>query len=133
MTRRKTVLATGVFDLLHVGHVRFLRESRERGGPGARLVVVIARDRTVFERKGRLPILPEDQRREVVASLRCVDKAILGHAKFDMPGVLKEVKPDMVCVGYDQNEIKTSLQNLIRREELQLRVVQIQRFGRGNI
>lgn len=93
----------------------------------------MARDRTVFERKGRLPILPEDQRRQIVASLRCVDKAILGHIKFDMLAVLKEERPDVVSVGYDQNEIKTSLEKLIRREKLQLRVVQIRKFGTGNI
>jgi FAD synthetase len=133
MTPRKTVLATGVFDILHLGHIRFLRESRKKGGPGAKLVVVIARDRTVFNRKGRSPIMPESQRREIVASLKYVDKVVLGHAKLDMLGVLREEKPDIVCVGYDQREIKSSLEKLVRKEKLRLRVVQIGRFGLGGL
>jgi FAD synthetase len=131
MTSRKTVLATGVFDILHLGHIRFLRESRKKGGPGAKLVVVIARDETVLNRKGRPPIMPEGQRRQMVASLKYVDKAVLGHAKLDMLGVLREEKPDIVSVGYDQREIKASLEKLIRKEKLPLRVVQIGRFGQG--
>jgi FAD synthetase len=131
MTSRKTVLATGVFDILHLGHIRFLRESRKKGGPRAKLVVVIARDKTVLKRKGRPPIMPEGQRRQMVASLKYVDKAVLGHAKLDMLGVLREEKPDIVSVGYDQRGIKASLEKLIRKEKLPLRVVQIGRFGQG--
>jgi FAD synthetase len=129
LARRKIVLATGVFDLLHLGHVRFLVESKRRGGPGARLVVVVARDQTVFNRKGRRPILPEHQRRELVASLRAVDSAILGHQNLDMLGILEEVKPDIICVGYDQQEIKRSVKTLIKNARLHILVVQIPKFG----
>jgi len=125
----KTVLATGVFDLLHLGHVRFLEESKRRGGPGARLVVVVASDRTVLLRKGRKPILPEQQRRELVSSLRAVNKAILGHEKLDMHGILSEVKPDIICVGYDQQEIKRSAKSLLKSEGLRIPIVQIPKFG----
>ena len=133
MTRRKKVLATGVFDILHHGHLRFLQESKKSGGPRARLVVVIARDKTVFNRKGHKPIMPERQRREIVAALKPVYRAILGHPNLDMLGVLEEVKPDVVCVGYDQQEIKASLNKLVRKEKLRLRVVQIPKFGQGPI
>jgi FAD synthetase len=129
LAHRKVVLATGVFDLLHLGHVRFLEESKRRGGPGARLVVVVASDKTVFRRKGRKPILPEDQRRELVASLRTVDRAILGHDNLDMRGTLKEVKPDIICVGYDQQEIKKSARSVLKREGLEIPIVQIPEFG----
>jgi FAD synthetase len=129
LAHRKVVLATGVFDLLHLGHVRFLEESKKRGGPGARLVVVVASDKTVLRRKGRKPILPEDQRRELVASLRAVDRAILGNENLDMLGTLKQVKPDMICVGYDQREIKKSAKSILKRERLEIPVVQIPKFG----
>jgi FAD synthetase len=131
MRQRQTVLATGAFDLVHLGHIKFLQESKKKGGPGARLVVVIARDSTVLERKGSLPVIPEQARRDIVASLKPVNKAILGHPKFDMLGILREVKPDVVTVGYDQNEIKASLKRLIKRENLRIRVVQIRWFGPG--
>ena len=123
------MLATGVFDLLHLGHVRFLEESKKQGGPGAQLVVVVARDNTVLSRKGRKPILPENQRRELVASIRTVDRAILGHENFDMLAILREVKPDVICVGYDQQEIKKSVKSLLKREGLDIPLVQIPKFG----
>ena len=122
-------MATGVFDLLHLGHLRFLEESKKKGGPGSRLVVVVARDKTVYRRKGKGPIIPEDQRRELVAALRVVDRAILGREEIDLLGILKEIKPDIVCVGYDQDEIRAAVTNLIRKQELPIGVVRIRRFG----
>ena len=129
MHQRKTVLATGVFDLLHLGHLRFLEESKRSGGTGSRLVVVVARDKTVRRRKDKGPVYPEDQRRELVGALRVVDRAILGHEEFDLLGILKEVKPGVVCVGYDQREIGRAVARVIRQQGLPIRVVRIRRFG----
>lgn len=129
MPKRKIVLATGVFDLLHLGHLRFLTESKRKGGPESKLVVVVARDKTVRRRKGRGPIYPEDQRRKLVSALRVVDKAILGHEEFDLLGILNEVKPDIVCVGYDQKGIGGEVSDLIKKQRLPIRVVRIRRFG----
>jgi FAD synthetase len=125
----KTVLATGVFDLLHLGHLRFLEESKKKGGPRSKLVVVVARDKTVFRRKGKGPVIPEDQRRELVAALRVVDRAILGREEVDLLGILREVKPDIVCVGYDQDEIRAAVTRVIGKERLPIRVIRIRRFG----
>jgi FAD synthetase len=133
MARGRIILATGAFDLLHLGHVRFLEACKRKGGPGAKLIVVVARDKTVLSRKGRLPILPEDQRRELVGSLRVVDKAILGHAHLDLLGVLREVEPDIICVGHDQKQIKASVENLLREERLPIRVVKIPKFGHDGL
>jgi len=123
------VLATGVFDLLHLGHLRFLQESKRKGGLGSNLVVVVARDKTVFRRKGKGPVIPEDQRRELVGALRAVDRAILGREEIDLLGILKEVKPNIVCVGYDQDEIRTAVTRLITKQGLPIKVVRIRRFG----
>ena len=125
----KTVLATGVFDLLHLGHLRFLEESKRKGGPRSRLVVVVGRDKTVFRRKGKGPIIPEDQRRELVAALRVVDRAILGREEIDLLGILEEVKPDIVCVGHDQDEIRAAVTRLIRKQGLPIKVIRIRRLG----
>jgi FAD synthetase len=76
-----------------------------------------------------MPIVPEGQRRELVGSLRVVDKAILGHAHLDLLGILREVRPDIICVGYDQKQIKASVEKLLRMESLPIRVVQIPKFG----
>ncbi len=129
----KKVLATGVFDILHPGHIRFLEESKKQGGPGAHLVVVVARDKTVFKRKGRGPVLPESDRREIVSALKPVSRAILGHEEVDFLGVLQEVKPDIVCVGYDQKDIKTAVKRLVARQKLPIRVVQLAKFGKDGL
>lgn len=123
------VLATGVFDILHPGHLKFLEESKRKGGRGARLVVVVARDETVLDRKGRRPVLPENERRKLVQALRVVDRAILGHKRLDLLGVLREVKPKIVTVGYDQNQIKRAVRRAIEKEKLPIRVMQIRKFG----
>ena len=123
------MLATGVFDLLHLGHLRFLEESKRKGGPGSKLVVVVARDKTVLRRKGKGPLFPEDQRRELVAALRVVDRAILGREEIDLLGILQEVKPDLVCVGYDQDEIRAAVTQIINKQGLPIRVIRIRRFG----
>ena len=121
-----------MFDLLHPGHVKFLEASKKKGGPGARLFVVVARDKTVLKRKGRKPILSERQRVELVSSLKPVEKAFLGHENIDMLGILKEVKPDIVSVGFDQQEIKKSLLKVLKREGLHIPVAQIAKFdGKG--
>ncbi len=52
MVTMKTVLAAGVFDLLHYGHIRYLEEAKKTGGEGARLIVIVARDETVLRLKG---------------------------------------------------------------------------------
>jgi FAD synthetase len=123
------VLATGVFDLLHLGHLRFLEESKRQGGPRSKLVVVVARDKTASRRKGKGPVIPEDQRRELVAALRVVDRVILGREEIDLLGILNEVRPDIVCVGYDQDDIRVAVTRLIRKEGLPIKVVRIRRFG----
>jgi FAD synthetase len=129
LARGKIVLATGAFDLLHLGHIRFLEASKRKGGPSAKLVVVVARDKTVLNRKGQMPILPEDQRRELVGSLRVVDRAILGHTHLDLLGILSEVRPDIISVGYDQKQIRASVSKLLREQHLGIRLVQIPKFG----
>jgi FAD synthetase len=76
-----------------------------------------------------MPIVSEDQRRALVGSLRVVDRAILGHAHLDLLGILREVKPDIISVGYDQKRIKASVTRLLKEEHLDIRLVQIHKFG----
>jgi len=100
--RQTVVLASGVFDLLHLGHVKFLEEAKRMGGDNARLVVVIARDSTVEKNKGRKPVVPENERRMLVESLKVVDEAVLGLEDFDLGDVINTIKPDIIALGYDQ-------------------------------
>jgi rfaE bifunctional protein nucleotidyltransferase chain/domain len=97
-SRRKIVFANGVFDLLHVGHVRYLEAARAEGDL---LVVGINSDSSTRKLKGDgRPILTERARATLVAALRAVDYAVI----FDEPDVnslLKELEPDVHAKGTD--------------------------------
>ena len=127
--RRKIVLASGVFDLLHLGHVRFLEESKKAGGPNAELVVIVARDSTVKSRKGERPIMPENQRCALVSSLKVVDEAILGYEKFDIAKVVEKISPDVVAFGYDQQGMEKTVREYVEQRGLKIKVIRIGKFS----
>lgn len=124
-----TVLASGVFDLLHYGHIRYLEEAKRKGGPDSRLVVVVARDETVKKLKGRIPIIPEDQRRALVEALRTVDEALLGYEEMNLEAVIEKIRPNIVAVGYDEQDVECQTQNIAEEKGLTIRIVKIGRFG----
>jgi len=129
--KRRIVLASGVFDLLHLGHVRFLEAAKKTGGRGAKLVVVVARDNTVEKKKGRKPIMPESQRCALVASLKVADEAILGYEGFDMGKVIERIRPDVIALGYDSHMsgLEHSVRNAIKEKALKTRIVKIDKFS----
>jgi len=126
--KKKVVLASGVFDLLHLGHVKFLEEAKKAGGEEAELIVIIARDSTVEENKGRKPIMPENQRRALVESLKVVDEAVLGFEKFDLGHVIERVKPDVIALGYDQVDMEKDTRTYVDRHKLNVKVVRVDKF-----
>ncbi len=134
-SQKKIVLASGVFDLLHLGHVRFLEEAKKAGGSNAELIVIVARDRTVEQRKGRKPIVPESQRCALVASLRVVDKAILGYENFNMGEVIEKVKPDVIALGYDSHagSIEREVKDALTGKNLNIKVVKIGHFRQDEL
>jgi len=97
------VFTNGCFDLLHVGHVRYLEEARKQGDC---LVVAVNSDSSVRQIKGpERPIIAEEQRAEVVAALGCVDWVTI----FDEPDplvLIKLLKPDVLVKGGDWPEEK---------------------------
>ena len=125
---KKVVLASGVFDLLHLGHVRFLEEAKKTGGKNAELVVIIARDSTVEKTKGRKPIMSENQRRALVESLKVVDEAVLGYENFHLGEVIKHVKPDVIALGYDQVDVEKATKKYVNDHKLHIKVVRIGKF-----
>ena len=127
--KRKIVLASGVFDLLHLGHVRFLEEAKKAGGRNAELVVIIGRDSTVESRKGGKPIMPENQRCALVASLRVVDEAILGYERFDVAKVVEKISPDVVAFGYDQLGMEKTVRDYVKQHGLKIKIVRIGKFS----
>jgi FAD synthetase len=131
--KKKVVLASGVFDLLHLGHVKFLEYAKKAGGENAKLVVIIARDSTVEKTKGRKPIMSEDQRRTLVESLKVVDEAVLGYENFDIGEVIENIKPDVIALGYDQEDMEKEVQNYVDEHKVNVKVVRIGKFGENSL
>jgi len=131
--RRKVVLASGVFDLLHLGHVRFLEEAKKAGGENAELIVIVARDSTVEKRKGVRPVMPENQRRALVESLKVVDEALLGFEDFNMSKVIEKIRPDVIAVGHDQNGVEKAVKEYVMEKGLKIKVVKIGKFGEDEL
>jgi len=95
---RRVVLANGCFDLLHVGHVRYLEDARARGDL---LVVALNTDDSVRALKGpSRPLLPLAERAEVVAALRCVDY-VTSFGEADLAATLRALRPDVHAKGTD--------------------------------
>jgi FAD synthetase len=126
--KRTVVLASGVFDLLHLGHVKFLEEAKKAGGKNAELIVIIARDSTVQKTKGRKPVMPENQRRALVESLKVVDEAVLGFEDFDLGEVIDRIKPDVIALGYDQATMEKQVCQYVNKHRLNIKVVQVGKF-----
>ena len=94
----KIAFANGAFDLLHVGHIRYLEGARREAD---RLVVAINSDQSVRALKGpNRPILTEADRAELVAALRAVDYVVIFHEPTVAP-LLEMLKPDVHCKGTD--------------------------------
>ena len=128
LEKRKVVLASGVFDLLHLGHVKFLEEAKKAGGKNARLVVIVARDSTVAKTKGRRPVMSENQRRKLVESLKVVDEAVLGLENFDIGDIIATVKPDIIALGYDQTDTEQLVREYIMKKQLDVKVEHVGKF-----
>jgi rfaE bifunctional protein nucleotidyltransferase chain/domain len=94
----RVTLANGGFDLLHVGHVRYLRGSKDLGG---RLVVAINSDESVRTLKGEgRPIMPAEERAEIVAALADVDAVVI-FPELDVRAIIREIRPDIQAKGTD--------------------------------
>ena len=94
----KITLANGCFDLLHVGHVRYLRAAKKLGG---RLVVAINSDESVRTLKGQgRPLMPAEERAEILAALSDVD-AVVVFPEADVRALVREIHPDIHAKGTD--------------------------------
>jgi rfaE bifunctional protein nucleotidyltransferase chain/domain len=94
----RVTLANGNFDLLHVGHVRYLEGAKALGG---KLVVAINSDSSVSALKGEgRPVMPEDERAEIVAALAVVDAVVI-FPELDVRAVIREIRPDVQAKGTD--------------------------------
>jgi FAD synthetase len=116
-----TVMATGVFDILHLGHLYFLEEARKLGD---KLVVVVATDRTAEQLK-HSPITSQDMRIKLVEALKPVDRAILGY-EDDRYRIVQELKPDIIALGYDQKHDEEKIKKDLVELGMDVKIVRLE-------
>ncbi len=120
----KTVLVTGTFDFIHPGHLWFFQRARKYGD---RLIVVVARDATVKKVKGRLPFHNQRDRLTMVRNVELVDQAVLGKPR-DKLAIVEKVKPDTICLGYDQRAFTKNLRDELKKRGVYVRVVRLRAY-----
>ncbi|MDG1545086.1 MAG: FAD synthase [Candidatus Poseidoniia archaeon] len=106
------VVATGVFDIIHIGHAHFLNAAKEHGD---HLTVIVANDATVRKMKGE-PILSDQRRSEVVLQLKPVDEVVIGRTGDMLDIIVEDIKPDVIALGFDQR--------LFTRKELEVKLLE---------
>lgn len=119
------VMASGVFDILHTGHISYLEQAKALGDE---LYVVVASDNTVRKNKHE-PITPERMRVRIVSALKPVDVAMIGNDSGDMFTILDEVRPDVIVLGFDQKFDENTLSEELKKRGFDIAVKRADQSG----
>jgi len=110
----KTVMVFGVFDMFHKGHEAFLKQANALGDT---LIVCLAQDDVVKELKGAAPQQSLIERMRVLKTSRFVDDVIPGDTNIGVYNCLKDVHPDIIALGYDQDALRNDLEAWLVKNE----------------
>ena len=119
---KKIILAGGVFDIIHPGHINTLNAAKKLGDV---LVVVVATDKTAIKMKKRKPLHSAQLRQELVSSLSMVDLCIIGDEE-DIFNTVDLVKPQIIALGYDQTHQEKFIVDGCRKINLDVAVVRLE-------
>lgn len=119
------VMASGVFDILHTGHISYLEQAKALGDE---LYVVVASDNTVRKNKHE-PITPERMRVRIVSALKPVDVAMIGNDSDDMFTILDEIRPDVIVLGFDQKFDENTLSEELKKRGFDIAVKRADQSG----
>lgn len=119
------VMASGVFDILHTGHISYLEQAKALGDE---LYVVVASDNTVRKNKHE-PITPERMRVRIVSALKPVDVAMIGNDSGDMFAILDEIRPDIIVLGFDQKFDENVLSEELKKRGFDIAVKRADQSG----
>ena len=123
----KRVMIFGTFDILHCGHLHMFKQAREYGDE---LIAIVGRDKNVEEIKGIGPMHNENERLDLISQIKLIDKARLGD-KDDVYKVIKEEKPDIIALGYDQRAYVDDLADAISDAGVEAQIVRLTEY-QGN-
>ena len=118
----RVVLAGGVFDIIHPGHIHTLNSAKALGDV---LVVVVATDTTAQKMKKRKPLHKQNQRKDLVSSLSMVDLCVIGQ-EGDIFKTVEIIKPEIIALGYDQAHQEKFITDGCRKLNLDIKVARLQ-------
>lgn len=121
-TSLRVVLAGGVFDIIHPGHIHTLNSAKSLGDV---LVVVVATDKNTEKLKNRTPLHSQKQRQDLVSSLSMVDLCLIGH-EDDIFKTVEIVWPEIIALGYDQIHQEKFITDGCRKINLNVKVARLQ-------
>jgi cytidyltransferase-like protein len=121
-TSLRVVLAGGVFDIIHPGHIHTLNAAKALGDV---LVVVVATDSTAEKMKKRTPLHKQEQRRNLVKSLSMVDLCVIGK-EGDIFKTVEVIKPEIIALGYDQTHQEKFITDGCKKLNLNIKVARLQ-------
>lgn len=124
-TASKRVLASGVFDIIHPGHLAYLTEARALGD---RLVVIVTSDGHATASKHQ-PRHSETERARLVEALEPVDEVMIGRDPYDLIATTKAANPDVIALGHDQPFDPPVLATELKSAGINVEVVRIGKFG----
>lgn len=122
----KKVLVGGVFNLIHAGHLFFLKESKKFGDY---LVVVVASDRTANASKD-YPVFPAEERKRNLEKVGIVDKVVIGE-DLDLYRVVKRENPEVIVLGFDQKMDERKIREECKKMGIECRVLRLKKRKKG--
>ena len=118
-SKNKKVMVFGTFDIVHKGHIFFLKKAKKLG---TYLIVIVARDINVYKFKNRKTKYTEKQRLEDIKKLEIADLVVLGDLKDFMSPIIK-YKPHMIAIGYDQKIPIVDFENKIKTLDIKIKKI----------
>lgn len=118
------VMLAGTFDIVHKGHLDMFRQAKELGDC---LIVIVARDQNVKKLKGASPLHDENKRKAELEKIDIIDEIRLG-SLGDPYKVIEEIRPDVICIGYDQGFFAEKLEDELRTRKIDSKIIRLKGY-----
>ncbi|MBU4315242.1 adenylyltransferase/cytidyltransferase family protein [Patescibacteria group bacterium] len=122
----KTALVFGTFDRLHEGHINLFEQIKNQGYS---IIVCLALDEIVRQRKGMSPVQGFNDRMQVIKSIKGITKVIKGDLIEGKFTAIKLEKPNVIAIGYDQTELKLAIQTWLKSNKLNIPIIKLKPFN----
>ena len=128
--RASKVVVFGIFDGIHEGHRDLFKQAKKHGDE---LIVIVGSDPSAIRLKNKTPRYTQDERSGLVMREELVSEVFLGDVELSTYCVLRELDPDVICLGYDQRELAQDLQRWMAEQARRIPVVTLQPFRPGHM